>query len=347
MQARDSLSAESIVIERAAQAGADVNTAPLLSVLLVSYNSKRYMDECLQSLQRHISVPFEAILVDNGSTDETAGYVRERYPWVRVFESASNLGFPGGNNAAAREARGEYLLLLNCDTILLTDIAQGIRILQKDARVGAVGARMYDEHGELCPNAGHFPAPWRLWKFASQWSKPFAEPFGDREFSAFRHDWVEGSLLLTPRSNWEAVGGMDESAFMYGEDVEFCAHTRQRGLLSVQCTKLMYLHFGGYTIDRMSHLYAGYRRFHASCSDKGTQRRAELVLLMGLMPRLAVFGALALVTRKPHFQRKFSRFWDVLRRWNELAPKPSTRAPVHNPREMQAVADGVSGRYVR
>lgn len=332
------------MIERTVPNPTDAETAPLLSVLLVSYNSKRFMDECLQSLQRHVSVPFEVILVDNGSSDGTAGYVRESYPWVRVFESARNLGFTGGNNAAAREARGRYLLLFNCDTVLLTDVMPGIRILEQDPKVGVVGARMYGRNGELRANTGHFPAPWRLWKFTLQWSKPFAQPYGAPELGAYRHDWIEGSFLLTPRTNWEAVGGMDESGFMYAEDVEFCAHTLQRGLISVQCSRLMYLHFGGYTVERMSHLYAGYRRFHASCSDRGTQWRADMVLLVGLLPRLAVFGLLAAFTRNQHFRRKFARFWDVLRNWNKLAPRPSTRTPVGRAGEMRTAAQAGSPR---
>ena len=302
------------------------------------------MDDCLQSLQRHISVPFEVILVDNCSRDGTATYVRERYSWVRVIESACILGFTGGNNAAARAARGTYLLLLNCDTVLLTDVTPGVAILEQCPEVGVVGARMYGRDGDVRPNTGHFPAPWRLWKFTLQWSEPFARPYGNPELGAYRHDWVEGSFLLTPRSNWESVGGMDESGFMYAEDVEFCAHSLQRGLISVQCSRLMYLHFGGYTVERMSHLYAGYRRFHASCSSRGTQIRADLVLLLGLVPRLIVFGLLAGITRNQHFRRKFARFWDVLRSWKELAPKPSTRTPPAPRAEVHTAAPGGSAR---
>ncbi len=298
---------------------------PVLSVLLVSYQSRRFLDDCLAAVQRHLQVAYEVILVDNASPDGTAAYVREHHPWVRLIESDTNLGFTGGNNLAARAALGQYLLLLNCDTILLTDMSAGIHILENDPRIGVVGARMYGVHGEHRANTGHFPVPWRLWKFTLQWSEPLAQPYGPPEFSAFRHDWVEGSCLLTTRANWEEVGGMDESGFMYTEDVEFCGHTLQVGRLTVQCTKLMYLHFGGYSVERMAYLYAGYRRFHASYSDAATQRRADLVLRLGLVPRIAVFGALAAVTRGPEYQAKYERFRDVWRRWQELAPRPSTR----------------------
>lgn len=301
---------------------------PILSVLLVAYNSRRFLEGCLGALERHISLPYEIVLVDNGSSDGTVDFIRERYPAVRLIQSERNLGFTGGNNLAARESRGTYLLLLNCDTVLLTDVAAGIHILESDPHVGVVGARMYGAHGEHRANTGHFPAPWRLWKFTLQWSDPMARPYGPPDFSAFRHDWVEGSCLLTTRQNWQEVGGMDESGFMYAEDVEFCGHTWQQGRISVQCTKMMYLHFGGYTVDRMEYLYAGYRRFHASCSDLATQRRADRVLRLGLIPRILVFGILSRVTGKEHFKRKYERFLDVRRRWRELAPRPSTRVPL-------------------
>ncbi len=286
------------------------------------------MDDCLRSISRHVSAAHEIILVDNGSTDGTVDYVRTFYPAVRVVESETNLGFTGGNNLAARHARGTFLLLLNCDTVLLTDLTPGLRILLEDQQVGVVGARMYGRNGELRANTGHFPKPWRLWKFTLQWSKPLQHPVGEPSLGAFAHDWVEGSFLLTRRSNWEGVGGMDESGFMYTEDVEFCAHTLQRGLRTVHCSRLMYLHFGGYSVERMSYLYAGYRRFHASCSSPAMRRRAEWVLLLGLAPRLVVYGLLAFLTHRPAFRRKHQRFAEVLRSWKELAPKPSTRQPL-------------------
>lgn len=301
---------------------------PLLSVLLVSFNSQRYLPDCLAALRRHISVPYEVVLVDNGSADNTTQYIEEHHPDVRLVRSLRNAGFTGGNNLAARHARGKYLLLLNCDTILLTDVSYGIRIIEADAKVRVVGARMYGKHGEIRSNTGHFPAPWRLWKFTMQWSRPLAEPYGPSELSAFRHDWVEGSCLLTTRTNWEEVGGLDESGAMYGEDVEFCGHTRQLGGVTVQCTRMMYIHYGGYTVDRMEHLYAGYRRFHASCSDFATQRRADRVLQLGLIPRIIVFGVLSALSGNETYRRKYERFLDVRRRWKDLAPRPSTRVPM-------------------
>jgi GT2 family glycosyltransferase len=304
---------------------------PVLSILLVSYNSKEFLDDCLLSIRRQISISYEVVLVDNDSSDGTPEYIRRHYPWVRLVESGKNLGFTGGNNLAARESRGKYLLLLNCDTILLTDAAPGIHILEADPLVGVVGARMYGRHGEPRPSTGHFPCPWRLWKLRWQWSSPIAKPYGAPELSAFRHDWVEGSFILTTRENWFSVGGMDESGFMYGEDVEFCGHSAQRGMLTVLCARIMYIHFGGYTVERMAHAYAGYRRFHASCSDSRTRWQADQVLFLGLVARLIVFGTLAIVTRKDGPRKTSRKAWSVLRQWRKLAPRTSTRRPLRSP----------------
>ena len=300
---------------------------PVLSVLLVSYRSQQFMRNCLDALLRHVSVPFEVVLVDNASQDDTLEIVRSKYPWVRTFQSDRNLGFTGGNNLAARHATGKYLLLLNCDTVLLTDVAPGIRILEQDPTVGVVGARMYDAHGDLRVNAGYFPLPKRLWKFTSMWMTPLSEPYGLPELSAFRHDWVEGSFLLTSAANWRAVDGFDESGFMYVEDVEFCGHTAQRGLATVQCSKLMYLHFCGYSTERIEYLYAGYRRFNASYSNRATQRMVDVVLLAGLIPRIAVYGILAQLTGKKAAKTKYKKFLHLLLHWKETAPRASTRRP--------------------
>lgn len=306
---------------------------PLLSIVMVAYNSKSFLDQCFLSIKRFVSVNYEIVVLDNGSTDGTSQYLHELYPDVRLIESDRNLGFACGNNRAAELSRGKYLLLLNCDTILLSDVVSGIDILERDSRVGIVGARMFGAEGESRPSTGHFPTPWRLWKISWLWSSPHSRPFGDPALRAFRHDWVEGSFLLTSRENWLEVHGMNEDAFMYVEDVEFCAHTLHRGRVTVQCSDLKYVHFGGFDGSRTAFLYAGYRRFHATSSGAFMRLRAQWVLLLGLGLRLALFGLLAVVTGKKRFRDKFGWFREVALRWNELAPRLANRAPsVNKPR---------------
>ena len=115
----------------------------LLSILIVNWNGKEFLDGCFSSIREKVSVPYEVIVVDNHSTDGSADLIEERYPWVKLIRSADNLGFAAGNNLAARHATGEYLLLLNNDTVLQTDLVDAISLLEDEGRIGAVGARMF------------------------------------------------------------------------------------------------------------------------------------------------------------------------------------------------------------
>ena len=89
---------------------------PEVSIVIVSWNGRQHLETCLAGVAAQTGVTSEAILVDNGSTDGTADFVRERFPWVRLVELPENRGFAGGNNAGVRHARGRYVALLNNDT---------------------------------------------------------------------------------------------------------------------------------------------------------------------------------------------------------------------------------------
>jgi GT2 family glycosyltransferase len=94
-----------------------MSAEPLVSIVIVTWNGRQYLEACLNAVAAQEGVDAETILVDNGSTDGSAAFVRERFPRVRIIELRENLGFAGGNNAGAREARGQYVVLLNNDTV--------------------------------------------------------------------------------------------------------------------------------------------------------------------------------------------------------------------------------------
>ena len=295
-----------------------------LSILVMARNARHFLDACLNSVRENVTVAYEVILVDDASTDDTSEFVRARFPWVRLIRSEERLGFIKGNNVAAREARGTYLLLLNSDTVLMSDIAPAVQLLQADSRVGVVGARMYGGHGERRPSTGHFPKPMLLWKFGWLWSTPEKHPFKTALQNTFKVDWVEGSFLMTTMENWRALGGLDESNFFYGDDIEFCRSTANRGLLTAHCADVKYKHFGGYEASRLGYLYAGFRRYHRKFSQYPEQLLADFVLRVGLFFRIAVFGVYYMVTRKSKAKEKFHRCWDVNKRWketNSFAPR--------------------------
>jgi len=296
-----------------------MNTDSLLSILMLTCNDAKYLEGCLGSIKENVSSPFEVILVDNGSSERVNKDIEAKYPWLRVIRSERNLGFNAGNNLAAKNARGDYLLLLNIDTLLLSDVAPAIRLLESDARVGAVGAEAYDSNRRRRPSAGHFPKPYRLWLFKSLWMKP-KDPYGPPQAKAFRVDWVEGSFLMTRRSNWEEIGGFEERYFLFGNDLHYCRSLVERGLVVVQSGAVRYVHFCGFGVGRLGNLYAGFREYHKKYSSKAEQKRADLVLRLGLLARIGFYGIRYGLTGNTAMGEKFRKFTEVRRNWGHLRP---------------------------
>ncbi|HEV3307953.1 MAG TPA: glycosyltransferase family 2 protein [Candidatus Sulfotelmatobacter sp.] len=291
-----------------------------VSILLVCYNARNFLEDCLNSIREKVTVPYEVILLDNGSSDDTAGFIAQRFPWVRLVRSEENLGFIRGNNLAAQQAQGKYYLLLNSDTILLGDIAPAVRLLESLFGIGIVGGEMYGAHRQLRPSAGRFPRAWYLWRFASLWVEARRMPhFGAPEWHAFQVDWVEGSFLMTSAENWQAVGGLDESNFFYGDDIDFCRSTRQRGLATVQCSEIQYVHFGGFEPSRTGYIYAGFRHYHQKFSSNFERLLADAILRFGLLVRIVLYGLRYRITGDAILGDRFRHFLKVHSSWARTA----------------------------
>lgn len=286
---------------------------PLVSIIIVNYNGGRFLADCLDSLAAKISVEFEVVLVDNGSDMDGCDHVEGRYPWLTVVKHDRNLGFAGGNNLGARYARGRYLLLLNNDTVLLTDIRDAVELLARDESVGVVGAKMLGARDEYRRSAGHFPAPWRLLVLSSLYLKRQGFSSGNFSEGLLDVDWVEGSFLLTRKTLWEQLGGLDESYFMYVEDVDYCRGARLLGLRTVYLPSACYRHYGGYGAGRLHMLVAGFLRYHRKYSGKAARLAALVVLQLGLRLRCAAALGGGMVAPGPERRQKFDACLDALR----------------------------------
>jgi GT2 family glycosyltransferase len=219
-----------------------------LSILLVSYNSRRYLADCLESITRFAPPGTEVIMADNASPDDSVEFVAREYPWVRIVRSSQNLGFSAANNLAGRQASGKFILLLNADTVLIEPIAPAVDWLGSHPEYAVVTINMLN--GERVPSActGRFPTPLRLVLLRNMLIAP--EQFGDKY--AYEVDWVQGSFLLIRAEEWRALGGLDESYFMYVEDVDLCKKAQDRGLKCVYLPRIRYIHLGGYSSARFS-----------------------------------------------------------------------------------------------
>lgn len=228
-----------------------------LTIIIVSFNTKIITLECLRSVFREaINRSFEVIVFDNASSDGSADAVEAEFGAnALVIRSSTNIGFAAGNNAAAKFASGDWLLLLNPDTEIKEHaIDRLLDFAVAYPRAGIWGGRTVFKNGQLNPTF--------CWGRQTVWSllcqafglsavfrtSPFFNPEGvgawcgviDREV-----DIVSGCFLLTRKSIWQQLSGFDSRFFMYGEEADFCLRARAMGARPMICAAIEIVHYGG------------------------------------------------------------------------------------------------------
>lgn len=233
-----------------------------LSVIIVNYNGLRFLDDCFQSLYEKLSsLSYEIIVLDNHSTDESCSYIKSQHPTVRLIESKINYGFGRGNNEAVKHAKGDTILLLNNDTILLDSIDELILKLDHDPSIGTIGINMVDANHQFLPSFGNFPNMWNM--FYMKKIQDMCQDLKTGNFSqeSYAVDWISGSFMLMKRRIYAEVYGFDEDYFMYVEDVDFCKKIEKKGLKRIFIPKFNYVHFVGFSKTRNPLLIRGYELF--------------------------------------------------------------------------------------
>jgi GT2 family glycosyltransferase len=209
-------------------------------VLIVTYKNADLTRECLNSLRPEVvGHPYEVLLLDNNSGDGTAEMVAAEFPWIQLDPSRSNLGFAKANNVLAGKAGGEYLLLLNPDTIVHPGMIDGLLSLANAyPEAGFYAGRTMTPAGELDRrNVIGFMSLWSLFCFASGLSTRFKtsalfdpESLGRWERDSVRAvDIAAGCLLLIRSDVWHRLGGFDTEFWMYGEDIDLALRAVRSG----------------------------------------------------------------------------------------------------------------------
>lgn len=235
-------------------------SAPDLSIVIVSYNTRNMLRECLLTVfARTTGMDFEVIVVDNASVDGSPELVHTDFPQVRLIVLDKNVGFGLGNNAGVEAARGRYLFLLNSDAILLENTALSlVRYLEKCPDVACVGPRIVLPAGLVQPKAfGHLPSPWRLLMQSLGLGylgiKMLEGVDGVRRGGGETEvGWLSGVCLCLRRADYLAVGGFDARFFMYGEDVALCAQLHRKKGRVVLLDRFDVLHYGGISSPSLS-----------------------------------------------------------------------------------------------
>ena len=193
-----------------------------LSVVIVSYNVRRFVERCMDSVQKASEgIYTEVFVVDNDSADDTVEVIGSRYPWVHLIANGENLGFARANNIAIRQAQGEYVLLLNPDTVVAEPtLREAVNFMDAHPQAGGIGVRMHNADGTLAPESRRaIPTPWvsfckmlgfsrRYYMSHLSWDEPG------------RIEVISGAFCLLRRNALDQIGLLDEDFFMYGEDID-------------------------------------------------------------------------------------------------------------------------------
>lgn len=193
-----------------------------LSVVIVSYNVRSFLTACLDSVQRALEgIESEVFVVDNHSSDDSVEAIARDYTWVHLINNKDNLGFSKANNIAIRESKGEYILLLNPDTIVAPETLQGVlQFMDKHPEAGGAGVRMHNADGSLAPESRRaIPTPFVAARKMLGLTKRYYMSHLSWEEPA-QIEVVSGAFMLLRRKAIQEVGLLDEDFFMYGEDID-------------------------------------------------------------------------------------------------------------------------------
>lgn len=235
--------------------------APVVSVVVVTYNGRGHVEACLEALDRHAGLPYELLVVDNASPDGTADLVAGLRPAARLLRNERNRGFGAACNQALAQARAERVLLLNPDAELRPGALPALAAaLEADPAVALAGPRTLQADGVAQPSFGPPLTLWNeLWRRrfdrALRARRRWAVDVAERQVArAHEPPWLSAACLLGRTRALRDVGGFDERYFLYEEDVDLCLRLRAAGFRLRHVPEAVVLHLGGRSMQTASGL---------------------------------------------------------------------------------------------
>lgn len=302
-----------------------------LSIIVCSFNTRDDTLACLESIAADSAgLRVEVIVIDNASHDGSADAIAAHCPWVHLIALTHNLGFAAANNLAAEHASGEYLLLLNPDTILLKGALHNILEFAKIyPHAGIYGGRTYFSDMSLNRTSCHgAPTLWSQLCKGTGLSSVFPnialfnpEGLGGWERDTIREvDCITGCFLLIRRSLWEQLGGFDLDFFMYGEDTDLCIRARKLGAHPHVCPDARLIHHGGRSeavrADKLVRLFRAKHLLFAKHWHPWAVCIGVLMLATWALTRYLAFTLLSFVC--PRYRTTASEWKTVLERRKEF-----------------------------
>lgn len=237
-----------------------------LSVIIVNYNVKYFLEHCLLSVIKACKeIDAEIFVVDNNSSDGSEEYLAAKFPFVKFYWSKTNLGFGRANNSVLKDAKGEYILFLNPDTIVPEDcFTKSISFFQSHKDCGALGVRMIDGSGDFLkeskrcvptPLAGLFKmiGLTSIFPNSSFFAKYYAGHLPEHENN--KVEVLAGAFMMLSRKALEITKGFDEAFFMYGEDIDLSYRITKAGLCNYYLGETTIIHFKGESTQKKNSAY--------------------------------------------------------------------------------------------
>jgi hypothetical protein len=271
----------------------------LVSIVVVSWNTRELLRACLASTAiacQELGVPVEVLVVDNASSDGSAEMVRDEFPEVRIVANTSNVGFAAATNQGIRMSKGSFILLLNPDTKTAKSFL-GILLsfLESQPGVGAAGPRLLGRGGDL--QVSCFPLPtlsselWRLLHF-DRFCKLSNYPVGEWGPEIARNvEAIQGACMLIRRAVLDQVGYLDESFFIYSEEIDLCRRMQAFGWKICWVPQAVVVHYGGESTKQIRprmflELYQSKIRYFRKHLGFWGAFAYKLVLVVAALPRL-------------------------------------------------------------
>ena len=283
-----------------------------LSVIIVNYKVKHYLEQCLRSVaEASRGIAVEVIVVDNASGDGSVEYLRKRFPDVTIIASEENLGFARANNLAIRNSRGQYVLLLNPDTIVAEETFRDfITFIDSTPDAGGCGAYMLHTDGSFAPESRRgLPTPFvafcKMSGLASLFPK--SRTFGRyymrylNENEVNRIEIMSGAFMFLRRDALDKAGLLDEDFFMYGEDIDLSYRILKAGYNNYFLPSRI-LHYKGESTVKSSYRYV--HTFYRAMELFFNKHYAHYSILLSLPIKLAIWGRAMLAYAGNQFKHR-------------------------------------------
>ncbi len=227
-----------------------------LSVIILNYNVRYFLEQCVLSVQKALQdIDGEIIVIDNNSSDDSCAMMKKLFPSVTLIENKENLGFPKGNNIGVAQAKGEYLCILNPDTVVAEDTFTKILAFAKTkTNLGIVGCKLIDGTGAFLPESKRgVPTPWvaftkifglyKIFPNNSLFNRYYAQHLTPNQTG--KVDILVGAFMVLKRELYNEIGGFDENCFMYSDDIDLSYMALQRAKENYYFHETTVIHYKG------------------------------------------------------------------------------------------------------